>query len=230
MAINGTAQTSGSTTTTDVAGANVIALNLPLTTANALDIWNPASSNQTSTLLRQQLYSNRSGGDTQNTFNQLRLEADGPLFSLPAGDVRVAFGGEYANYHLYNFSTGSNGTGVESNGATIAIFRAHRNVLSSFGEINAPIVSPEMGWPLVQKVSVDVSARYDKYSDVGPTFNPKYGLDWVVTDDVKLRGNYSTSFVAVPVGISGDASQGGEYSGGASLAPLSPVPVPRSHR
>ena len=225
LAINGTAQTSGSTTTTDVAGANVIALNLPLTTTNAVDIWNPASSNQTSTLVRQQLYSNRSGGDTQNTFNQLRLEADGPVFSLPAGDVRVAFGGEYANYHLYNFSTGSNGTGVESNGATIAIFRAHRNVLSSFGEINAPIVSPEMGWPFVKKVSLDVSARYDKYSDVGPTFNPKYGLDWVVTDDVKLRGNYSTSFVAVPVGISGDASQGGEYSGGASLAPLSPVPV-----
>ena len=44
-----------------------------------MDIWNPASSNQTSALIRQQLYSNRSGGDTQNTFNQLRLQIDGPL-------------------------------------------------------------------------------------------------------------------------------------------------------
>ena len=79
--------------------------------------------------------------------------------------------------------------------------------------------------PFVQKVSIDVSARYDKYSDVGPTFNPKYGIDWVVTDDIKFRGNYSTSFVAVPVGISGDPSQGGEFGGGASIAPLSPVPV-----
>ncbi len=225
LGINGTAQANGSTTTTDVAGANVIALNTPLTPANAVDVWNPVATNQTSTLTRQQLYSNRSGGDTQNTFNQLRLQVDGPAFSLPAGDVKVAFGGEYANYHLYNFSTGSNGTGIQSNGATISIYRSRRNVLSSFGEINAPLISPDMGIKFVQKVSVDVSARYDKYSDVGPTFNPKYGIDWVVTDDIKLRGNYSTSFVAVPVGISGDPSQGGQFGGGASIAPLSPVPV-----
>jgi iron complex outermembrane receptor protein len=225
LGINGTAQANGSTTTTDVAGQNVIALNTPLTVSNAVDIWNPAASNRTNSLIRQQLYSNKSSGDTQNTFNQLRLEVNGPLFSLPAGDVKVAFGGEYANYHLYNFSTGSNGTGVQSNGATIAVFRSRRNVLSGFGEINAPLISPEMNIPFVQKVTADISARYDKYSDVGPTFNPKYALDWTVTDDIKLRANYSTSFVAVPVGISGDPSQGGEFAGGASIAPLSPVPV-----
>ncbi|WP_218640058.1 hypothetical protein, partial [Xanthomonas oryzae] len=43
LALNGTAQLSGSTTTTDVAGQNVIALNLPLTTANALDVWRTGS-------------------------------------------------------------------------------------------------------------------------------------------------------------------------------------------
>jgi iron complex outermembrane recepter protein len=225
LALNGTAQSNGSTTTTDVAGQNVIALNTPLTTANALDVWNPAASNHTNTLVRQQLYSNKSGGDTQNTFNQARLEVDGPLFSLPAGDVKVAFGGEYANYHLYNLSTGSNGTGFINNGATVSVFRSRRNVMSGFGEVNIPVISPDMNIPLVQKVQVGLSARYDKYSDVGPTFNPKYAVDWTITDDIKLRANYSTSFVAVPVGISGDPSQGGEFGGGASIAPLSPVPV-----
>ena len=38
------------------------------------------------------------------------------------------------------------------------IFRSRRNVLSGFGEINAPLISPEMGIPFVQKVSIDVSA------------------------------------------------------------------------
>jgi iron complex outermembrane recepter protein len=225
LALNGTAQSGGSTTTTDVAGQNVIALNLPLTTANALDVWNPAATNQTNALVRQQLYSNKSYSTAQNTFNQARLEVDGPLFSLPAGDVKVAFGGEYANYHLYTFGSGSNGTGFINNGATVSIFRSKRNVLSTFAEANIPVISPDMNIPLVQKVQIGLSARYDKYSDVGPTFNPKYALDWTVTDDIKLRANYSTSFVAVPVGISGDPSQGGEYSGGASIAPLSPVPV-----
>ena len=225
LALNGTAQANGSTTTTDVAGANVIALNTPLTTNNALDVWNPSATNKTNTLVRQQLYSNKSGGDTQNTFNQARLQVSGPLFSLPAGDVKVAFGGEYANYHLYNFSTGSNGTGFINNGASISVFRSRRNVMSGFAEANVPVISPDMNIPLVQKVQVGLSARYDKYSDVGPTFNPKYAVDWTITDDIKLRANYSTSFVAVPVGISGDPSQGGEFGGGASIAPLSPVPV-----
>ena len=226
LALNGTAQSGGSTTTTDVAGQNVIALNLPLTTANALDVWNPAATNQTNALVRQQLYSNKSYSTAQNTFNQARLEVDGPLFSLPAGDVKVAFGGRNMPITIsILLGSGSNGTGFINNGATVSVFRSKRNVMSGFGEANIPVISPDMNIPLVQKVQIGLSARYDKYSDVGPTFNPKYALDWTVTDDIKLRANYSTSFVAVPVGISGDPSQGGEYSGGASIAPLSPVPV-----
>jgi iron complex outermembrane receptor protein len=226
LALNGTAQANGSATTTDVAGASVIATQ-SLTAANALDVWDPAgASNKTNAIVQRQLYSNFSQSDADNTINQARLEVDGPAFSLPAGDLKVAFGGEYVNYHLYSFSSGSNGTGQINNGATVSLFRSRRDVMSGYGEANIPLISPEMNIPLVEKVSIDISARYDKYSDVGPTFNPKYAIDWTVTDDIKFRGNYSTSFVAVPVGISGDQSLGGRYSGGgASIAPLSPTPV-----
>jgi iron complex outermembrane receptor protein len=226
LALNGTAQANGDPTKSDVSGASVIATQA-LTAANALDVWNPpGSSNQTNPLVQRLLYSNFGQSTQDNTINQARLVVDGPLFSLPAGDVKVAFGSEYVNYHLYNFSTGSNGTGQINNGATVSLFRSRRNVLSGYGEANIPVISPDMDIPLVQKVSIDISARYDKYSDVGPTFNPKYAIDWTVTDDIKFRGNYSTSFVAVPVGISGDQSLGGRYSGGgASIAPLSPTPV-----
>jgi iron complex outermembrane receptor protein len=226
LALNGTAQANGNTTTTNVAGRNIVSLNLPLTTSNALDVWNPAASNRTDPLIQRQLYSDLSRSTQDNTINQARLEMDGPLFSLPAGDVKVAFGGEYVNYHLYNFSSGSQGTGFINNGAVVSVFRSRRNVLSGYAEANVPLISPDMVIPLAQKVAIDISARYDKYSDVGPTFNPKYAVDWTVDDNIKLRANYSTSFVAVPVGISGDPDQGGRYSGGgASIAPLSPVPV-----
>ena len=226
LALNGTAQTSGSTTASDVSGQNVISLNTSLTTANALDVWDPAgASNKTSTLIQKQLYSNNSRADTQNTFNQLRLEVDGPLFDLPAGAVKVAAGGEYVNYHQLAYSNGTLGIGVQSNGATISQFYSRRSVLSGFVEVNAPLVSSDMHVPLMQALTLDISARYDKYSDVGPTFNPKYGLDWKVTDDIKFRANYSTSFVAAPVGVAGDPTEGGEYGGGASLAPSFNVPI-----
>jgi len=43
----------GSTTTSDVSGQNVVSLNASLTSANALDVWNPAgSSNRTSALVQ----------------------------------------------------------------------------------------------------------------------------------------------------------------------------------
>jgi iron complex outermembrane receptor protein len=226
LALNGTAQTGGSTTSTDVSGQNIVSLNLPLTTANALDVWTPAGpGNRTSALIQKQLYSNNTRSDTQNTFNQLRLEFDGPLFDLPAGAVKFATGGEYVNYHQLAYSNGSLGVGVGSNGATISQFYSRRSVLSAFAEANAPLISADMNVPLVQSLTIDVSARYDKYSDVGPTFNPKYGLDWKINDDVKFRANYSTSFVAAPVGVAGDPSKGGEYGGGASLAPNFNVPI-----
>ena len=39
------------------------------------------------------------------------------------------------------------------------------------------------GHRLDPEVSISTfPARYDKYSDVGPTFNPKYGLDWTIAD------------------------------------------------
>lgn len=226
LALNGTASSSGSTTATDIPGQNVVALNTPLTTANALDIWNPAGSgNLTQPLVAQSLYKGTTTGRSDNTMNQARLEADGPLFELPAGAVKMAIGGEYQLYHLITDSSGYNGTGPLTNGTQELIFRSRRNVLSAFAELNVPVISQDMGIPLVEKVDIDISGRYDKYSDVGPTANPKYAIDWTISDGYKLRANYSTSFVAPPVDVLGDPSLGGEYSGGASIAPAFNVPV-----
>ncbi len=112
LALNGTANSGGSTTATDVAGKNIVALNTPLTTTNGLDVWNPAGSNLTNTLVRQSLYKGTTNGRTLNTFNQARIETDGSLFDLPAGPLKVAFGGEYVIYHLITDSSGSNGTAI----------------------------------------------------------------------------------------------------------------------
>lgn len=225
LALNGTGQRNGSTTATDIAGQNVIALQT-LTTSNALDVWNPPGpGNRTNPLVAQNIYKGTTWNRSNNTFNQARLQADGPLFDLPAGTVNMAMGGEYQIYHLITDATTSNGTGDLTNGVQERLFRSSRNVFSGFLEANFPIISPEMNIPFVQKLDIDLSGRYDEYSDVGGSGNPRYALDWGIVDGFKIRANYSTSFVAPPVGVLGDPAQGGEFSGGTTIPAAFNVPV-----
>ena len=218
LELNGTAQANGSTTTTDVSGQNTISLNTPLTAANSLDVWNPVgSTNRTSAAALQNLYRGKTQNVDVNTHNQMKLDINGPLFDMPAGPVKAAFGGEIVNYHLIHDLISQQGTGPTFRGLSDLTFRYKRVVYSGYAEFAVPVISPEMNFPLINKLDIDVSARYDDYTDVGSTFNPKYAMNWEVTSGLKLRANYSTSFVAPPMGVIGDPALGYMYGGGASV-------------
>jgi iron complex outermembrane receptor protein len=216
LALNGTGLSNGSTTATDVAGSNIIALNTPLTAANALDVWNPVGSNQTSASVIRSLSSYNAITPINNSTNQVRGTVSGSLFALPAGDVKVALGGEVYVQHITKDQVGTDNTGPSSTSAEVLHYRYHRVVQSGFLELQVPLISPEMNVPFVQKLSADVSGRIDSFSDVGTTSNPKYALDWEVDSDLKLRANYSTSFVAPPLLSLGDPAYGYTYQGGAA--------------
>ncbi len=59
-----------------------------------------------------------------------------------------------------------------------------------------PLVGEGNAMPGVRSLNVDVAGRYDEYSDVGITRNPKIGIDWSPVEDMKLRASYGTSFRA----------------------------------
>jgi len=225
LALNGTGQSSGSTTATDVAGQNVIALNLPLTTANALDVWSAPGSSRSSAATLRSLY----GADSQNTnynlFNQIKLDFQGKLFSLPGGDVKLAFGGEHYGAQQTQKINGSNGTGPTVTGSSFRQYLYHRTIDSAYAEVVIPLVSPEMNFPLARRLTIDISGRYDKYSDVGDTSNPKFAADWEVVEGVKLRANYATSFVGPPLAVIGDPTQGYLYASG-SVGTTGTIVVP----
>lgn len=208
LAMNGTTNANASTTTTSVGGANVIALNLPLTSSNALDVWNANGGNSSAATIKQ-LYSLNQNNTHWNSFNQSKLEVQGPLFDLPAGPVRFAAGAEYmwVTQDVATVSTG--GLGALGGGLSKYFqFSLARNVYSGYAEVVAPIVSEDMGIPLMKSLELDVSARYDRYSDVGETSNPKIAANWQVVDDLKLRANYATAFVAPPLAAIGIPSAG----------------------
>ena len=215
LALNGTSQLSGSTTASAIAGQNVIALNLPLTAVNALDVWRPfGTGNQTSDTVVRNLYRANSENTNFNTFNQLKLDFQGSLFTLPAGAVKLAVGGEYFWTEQTQKISVSNNTGPTTTGSNFRVYNYHRNIKSVYAELYIPVISPEMEIPLVRRIDLSISGRYDKYSDVGDTKNPKFAANWEVFEGVKLRGNYSRAFVAPPLAVIGDPSQGYLYASG----------------
>jgi iron complex outermembrane receptor protein len=207
--LNGTSQSNGSTTTSAVPGQNIVALNLPLTTANALDVWNGLGSNRTSAAVLKQLYVNNTQTQHLNIFYQTKFEVQGKLFNLPAGAVRMAAGAEYMWVKQNVEAVSPNNTSNTSAGARFFVSNlGPRKVKSGYLEFLFPLISEEMGVPLVQALDVNLSGRIDDYSDFGSTKNPKVAANWQVNDWIKLRGNFAKSFVAPPLNQVGDPSQG----------------------
>ena len=121
------------------------------------------------------------------------LSASGDLLSLPGGDVKVAFGGQYRNERF------TNGVDVlptlSSDG--------QRDVAAAFGELALPIVGSNNAVTAIRRLELVTSARLDDYSDFGTTINPKVGVIWSPANAFNVRGSYSTSFAPPALGRAG---------------------------
>lgn len=206
LALNGTTQTGGSTTQRPP-GATTIPLNLPLTAATALDVWNPAAANRTSAAVRAALTDSRSNTYHLSTVTQARAGIDGALFDLPAGAVRIALGGELQSWGLDTTVIRPLNTGPASTGSSQRFFPLERKVKSAYGEVLIPLVSPEQD-AFVYRADLNLSGRYDDYSDFGDTFNPKVAATIELFQGLKIRGNWARSFVAPSMRSVGDPLYG----------------------
>jgi len=187
LALNGTTN----------AGANMYGgLLRPLNAQNALDVWNPAGSSLTSPYVRTEVKGDTSDQAYRTTMHDVRMKFDGPLFTWRAGDAKAAIGIQLEQVDLEQVQALSNASEAVLPGHQSSRQKLGRNVQSAFAELVLPVVSPEMGIPMIQKLELQIAGRYDDYSDAGNTRNPKLGIDWNVADGVKARGSYSTSFTA----------------------------------
>lgn len=172
--------------------AGAIAAGLAGTTmATALNPYDLGASNPAvlGSIARTGILSSRS-----ENYN-IRGIADGVLLSLPGGDVHLAVGVEYQRDKTSDIKNGTAILGQEED-LPPALPDYARNIKSIFGELAVPIVGADNAMGGIQALTLSASARYDKYSDVGGTFNPKFGLTYSPVDWVKIRGNWGTSFNA----------------------------------
>jgi outer membrane receptor protein involved in Fe transport len=111
--------------------------------------------------------------------------ADGTLLTEPAGPIRLAVGGDFRREHSVGFSL------------PLTPETRSRDAAAAFAELAVPLVGAQSG-SMLDRLSLSLAGRYDHYSDVGSTFNPKVGLSWRPSHALVLRGNWGTSFRAPP--------------------------------
>jgi iron complex outermembrane receptor protein len=124
---------------------------------------------------------------TRNAFADLGLKADGSLFDLPGGPVRIAFGVDgRREYYREDFRT-----------KTISLpIRQSRDIGAAFVEMQVPLFSSVNRRPGFERLMLTAAARYEHYDGFGSTFDPKLGLLWSPVSGLTLRTSYDTSFRA----------------------------------
>jgi outer membrane receptor protein involved in Fe transport len=109
-------------------------------------------------------------------------EAEGPLFSLPGGDARLAVGMGYRhNDFRYRYIGTPIADGKE--GSRFA-----------YAELNLPLVSPDQGLAGVHRLELTGAIRTEDYDSYGRVTTPKVGIIYSPGADWTLKGSWGKSF------------------------------------
>ena len=122
------------------------------------------------------------------------LRADGPLFQLPTGTVRLATGYEHRDEQISS-SYVSDASGPAPISFPLQTGITHRRIEAVYGELLVPLAGGDLRW-LPGTLDLSVAGRAEWYSDFGRTTNPKVGLSWKPLPGMTLRGSFGTSFHA----------------------------------
>src|SRR5690606_16077353 len=99
------------------------------------------------------------------------------VITVPFNDPARGIQGIPATY------AGHNVTGVQFSSATQ--FDGTIRVKEAFNEWMVPLISDV---PFIQQMNASLAARWADYSGSGEVWSWKYGVDWTVNDQVRLRG------------------------------------------
>jgi iron complex outermembrane receptor protein len=130
-------------------------------------------------------------GEVQNAADRntsVDLKASRDLMALPGGQMALALGTELRRERA-NFNVDQ---AVASESASSGLSGS----LPTSGRRNIEAFFSELSLPLVKDLEVQLAARYDKYSDVGSTTNPKIGVRYQPSRQLLLRGSASSGFRA----------------------------------
>jgi iron complex outermembrane receptor protein len=201
---------SSNQTIENLLNANAVAAGLAgTTTQTALNPYNVNATNP-AVLARIRNYSNIS--QAWQEIREARVVADGTLFTLPGGNVKLAVGAEYHFEGLTPLLVQG-----PSTGPVITSDYGSRNVKSAYAEVFVPVIGAQNALPGIHALELSASGRDDRYDDVGNTANPKFGINYRPVADLLIRGTYGKSFHAPSL-----ADEGHTVDNRVDLIPVSP--------
>ena len=185
------------------------ALRAALLDTNPATAFNPFGLNQNSPAVIDKVFTtvHRSGKATL-TLEDLKVTGD--LFSVPAGPLSFAIGGEHRTEYekdqpdALTASRQVTGTALPLTGDEplpgFLPTNGSRDVWLFYWEVGVPITSPTWNWYGLHSLELGYQERFDHYSDFGSTEKPKFFFRWQPIDSsLTLRGTYSEAYRAHPL-------------------------------
>jgi iron complex outermembrane receptor protein len=124
------------------------------------------------------------GIKSENTIFDAKASRD--IYKLQGGQLALAVGYQFMKEELANPGTPGTDTGNVVGLGYSAAFGS-REINALFAELYAPVL---------KNLELTAAIRWDDYSDVDSTWNPKVGVKWTVVPSLVLRGTYATAFRA----------------------------------
>ena len=117
-----------------------------------------------------------------NKSRMYEVDAEGPLFSLPGGDARLAVGAGYRyNDFLYLYVGSPTADGNE--GSRFA-----------YTELSLPLVGPDQDVAGIHRLELTGAVRTEGYDSYGRVTTPKIGLIYSPSADWTLKASWGKSF------------------------------------
>jgi iron complex outermembrane recepter protein len=121
------------------------------------------------------------------TVKQFDASISREIATLPAGPLAVAVGVDVRKEN-YRFNQDQDTQpAILGVSAPSTLEAVSRDIKAVYGELQVPVI---------KNLDVQLAVRYDKYSDVGSTTNPKIAAKWQPIPQVGFRSSYSTGFHA----------------------------------
>ncbi|MYM69168.1 TonB-dependent receptor [Pseudoduganella sp. FT55W] len=175
---------------------------------NGVAIYAPDPARLTKRLTAQEFDSitDNSVSNDKSWTNTLSLTANGDLFSLPAGPVKLATVAELGKQGFSNEPDARINQGY---------FNAATGADVTAGTRKRYAAGAEFSIPVLQSVNTTLAGRYDRYSFAGRNdgkFTYNGGVEWRPVQQLLVRGTYGTSFRAPDMNYIYKARGTGYYS------------------